>query len=48
MEDLIEHLVRWNLHPEVMVTDRFTLDQAKQAYEAFDSGHTGKVAIVWE
>jgi threonine dehydrogenase-like Zn-dependent dehydrogenase len=48
MEDLVEHLVRWNLHPEVLVTHRFTLDQAKQAYEAFDSGHTGKVAIVWE
>jgi threonine dehydrogenase-like Zn-dependent dehydrogenase len=48
MEDLVEHLVRWNLHPEVMVTHCFMLDQAKQAYEAFDSGHTGKVAIVWE
>ena len=47
MEDLVEHLVRWNLHPEVMVTHRFTLNQTKQAYEAFDSGHTGKVAIVW-
>ncbi|WP_149403060.1 zinc-dependent alcohol dehydrogenase family protein [Dictyobacter arantiisoli] len=48
MEDLLEHLVRWNLHPEIMVTHRFTLDQAREAYELFDSGKCGKVAIVWE
>ncbi len=48
MEDLVELLVRWQLHPEILVTDRFTLDQAKQAYELFDSGKVGKVAIVWE
>jgi len=48
MEELVELLVRWNLHPEVMVTHRFTLDQARQAYETFDTGRTGKVAIVWE
>ncbi|GLV56367.1 alcohol dehydrogenase [Dictyobacter sp. S3.2.2.5] len=48
MEDLVEHLVRWNLHPDVMVTHRFTLDQAREAYETFDGGKTGKVAIVWE
>ena len=48
MVDLVEHLVRWDLHPDRMVTDRFTLDQAREAYELFDSGKTGKVAIVWE
>ncbi len=48
MEELVEHLVRWKLHPEVMVTHTFPLDQARQAYELFDSDHTGKVAIVWE
>ncbi len=48
MENLIEQLVRWDLHPEVMVTHRFALNQAKQAYELFDSGKTGKVAMVWE
>jgi threonine dehydrogenase-like Zn-dependent dehydrogenase len=48
MEELVEHLVRWNLHPDVLVTHRFTLDQARQAYEIFDTGTTGKVAIVWE
>ena len=48
MEELAELLVRWNLHPEVMVTHTFTLEEAREAYELFDSGHTGKVAIVWK
>lgn len=48
MIDLVEHLVRWGLHPEGMVTHRFPLDQAREAYEIFDGGRTGKVAIVWE
>lgn len=48
MEDLVEHLVRWNLHPEVLVTHRFSLAQAKEAYELFDTGQTGKVALVWD
>ncbi|KAL0482395.1 alcohol dehydrogenase [Acrasis kona] len=48
MEDLVELLVRWKLHPEVLVTHKFRLDQAKEAYELFDSGKTGKVAIVFE
>ena len=48
MEELVELLVRWDLHPDQMVTHRFTLDQAREAYETFDSGRTGKVAIVWD
>jgi threonine dehydrogenase-like Zn-dependent dehydrogenase len=48
MIDLVEHLVRWDLHPDRMVTHRFRLDQAREAYEIFDGGKTGKVAIVWE
>jgi threonine dehydrogenase-like Zn-dependent dehydrogenase len=48
MEDLVERLVRWNLHPEVLVTHRFPLAQAKEAYELFDTGQTGKVALVWD
>ncbi len=48
MEDLVEHLVRWKLHPDVLVTHQFRIDQARQAYELFDGGQTGKVALVWE
>jgi threonine dehydrogenase-like Zn-dependent dehydrogenase len=48
MEDLVEKLVAWKLHPEQIVTHRFPLEQAKEAYEVFDSGSPGKVSIVWE
>ena len=33
MEELVERLVRWNLHPEDIVTHRFPLDQADEAYK---------------
>lgn len=45
MEELAERLVRWNLHPEDIVTHRFTLDQAPEAYSLMASGRCGKVAI---
>jgi threonine dehydrogenase-like Zn-dependent dehydrogenase len=48
MFDLVEHLVRWGLHPDRLVTHQFSLDQAREAYELFDLGKTGKVAIVWD
>jgi threonine dehydrogenase-like Zn-dependent dehydrogenase len=48
MEDLVELLVRWDLHPDVMVTHTFTLDQGREAYETFDTGKTGKVAIIFD
>jgi threonine dehydrogenase-like Zn-dependent dehydrogenase len=48
MEDLLEHLVRWDLHPETIVTDRFPLDQAGQAYQMAAEGHSGKVCIVFD
>jgi threonine dehydrogenase-like Zn-dependent dehydrogenase len=48
MEDLLEHLVRWDLHPEVIVTHRFPLDQADQAYQVAAAGQGGKVCIVFD
>jgi threonine dehydrogenase-like Zn-dependent dehydrogenase len=48
MEDLLEHLVRWNLHPETVVTHRFALNQADEAYRVADQGLGGKVCIVFE
>ncbi len=47
MEELVELLVRWNLHPEVMVTDRFALEDAEAAYRLADGGRAGKVAITF-
>jgi threonine dehydrogenase-like Zn-dependent dehydrogenase len=46
VEELLEHLVRWNLHPERIVTHRFTLDQADEAYRVADRGAAGKVCIL--
>jgi threonine dehydrogenase-like Zn-dependent dehydrogenase len=45
MEELVERLVRWNLHPEDIVTHRFSLEQADQAYSLMASGRCGKVAV---
>lgn len=46
MEELVEKLVEWNLKPEVIVSHRFTLDQAADAYRIADEGQSGKVVIV--
>src|SRR5579863_6634199 len=45
MEELVERLVRWSLHPEDIVTHRFPLDQADEAYSLMASGRCGKVAV---
>ena len=45
MEELVERLVRWNLHPEQIVTHRFPLAQASEAYALMASGQCGKVAV---
>jgi hypothetical protein len=42
----LEHLVRWDLHPERTVTAQFPLAQAGGAYGLADSSSAGKVAIV--
>ncbi len=46
MEELVERLVRWDLHPERTVTDQFPLAAAEAAYRSADEGRRGKVAIV--
>lgn len=48
MAELLADLDRWGLHPEVVVSDRFPLEQVAEAYRAADSGRLGKVAVVWE
>jgi threonine dehydrogenase-like Zn-dependent dehydrogenase len=45
MEELVERLVRWNLHPEDIVTHRFSLERADEAYQLMSSGRCGKVAV---
>jgi threonine dehydrogenase-like Zn-dependent dehydrogenase len=45
MQLLVQDLVRWELHPEVTVTDRFDLDDVGDAYRTADEGRGGKVAV---
>ena len=48
MEDLVEKLVAWDLKPEVIVSHRFSLEQAAEAYRVADEGQSGKVCIVFD
>ena len=48
MEELVERLVTWKLHPEELVTHRFALDQVDRAYSLMASGRCGKVAVCFD
>jgi threonine dehydrogenase-like Zn-dependent dehydrogenase len=48
MEDLVERIVRWSIHPEDLVTNRFPLEKADEAYALMASGKSGKVAVVFD
>jgi len=48
MEELVEKLVRWNIHPEDLVTDTFSLENVSAAYELMAGGKCGKVAVVFD
>jgi threonine dehydrogenase-like Zn-dependent dehydrogenase len=45
MEELVERLVRWNLHPADIITHRFPLERSSDAYALMASGKCGKVAV---
>ncbi|HUA98706.1 MAG TPA: zinc-binding dehydrogenase [Terracidiphilus sp.] len=45
MEELVERLVRWELHPAEIITHRFPLERAGEAYALMASGRCGKVAV---
>jgi threonine dehydrogenase-like Zn-dependent dehydrogenase len=45
MDELVERLVRWNLHPADIITHRFSLERAAEAYALMASGKCGKVAV---
>ena len=48
MEELVERIVRWGIHPEDLVTHRFPLEDADKAYELMAAGNCGKVAVVFD
>lgn len=45
MEELVERLIRWDLHPADIITHRFALQRADEAYALMASGRCGKVAV---
>jgi threonine dehydrogenase-like Zn-dependent dehydrogenase len=48
MEELVERLVRWNIHPEELVTHRYPLEKADEAYALMAEGKCGKVAVCFD
>ena len=48
MDELVERLVRWNLHPADLITHRFAIEDVSQAYELMSSGRCGKVAVCFD
>ena len=47
MEELVERLVRWGIHPEDLITHEFPLEKAGEAYALMAKGDCGKVAVVF-
>lgn len=48
MEELVERIERWGIHPETLITHRFKLDKVADAYKLMASGKCGKVAVVFD
>jgi 2-desacetyl-2-hydroxyethyl bacteriochlorophyllide A dehydrogenase len=48
MEELVERLDRWGLHPDRTVTDTFSLAEVSAAYHLADTATRGKVAVVMD
>jgi threonine dehydrogenase-like Zn-dependent dehydrogenase len=48
MEELVERLVRWNMHPADLITHRFPLERVADAYALMASGKCGKVAVCFD
>jgi 2-desacetyl-2-hydroxyethyl bacteriochlorophyllide A dehydrogenase len=48
LEELVEHLDRWGIHPHDTCTHRLPLEEAAQAYDLADKGQSGKVCLVFD
>jgi threonine dehydrogenase-like Zn-dependent dehydrogenase len=48
MEELVERILRWGIHPESLITHRFPLEKAGEAYALMNEGRCGKVAVVFD
>ncbi|MCD8350585.1 MAG: zinc-binding dehydrogenase [Planctomycetaceae bacterium] len=48
MEELLERLVTWGIHPDRLITNRYPLSRAAEAYEVMAAGKSGKVAVCFD
>lgn len=48
MEDLTERIVGWGIHPADLITHRYPLEKAEEAFALMAQGMCGKVAVVFE
>lgn len=48
LEELVERLDRWGIHPDRVSDVRLPLDRAAEAYELAAAGQTGKVCVVFD
>ncbi len=48
MEELVQMLVRWKIHPEDLITHRFPLENVSEAYALMAGGKCGKVAVCFD
>jgi threonine dehydrogenase-like Zn-dependent dehydrogenase len=48
MEELVERIERWGIHPEALVTHVFPLERARAAYWLMASGDCRKVAVAFD
>jgi len=47
LEEAASWIISRNLPIEDLITHRFPLEQAQEAYRVFQEGQTGKVVFVW-
>lgn len=48
MEELVERIERWGIHPEELITHRFPLEHVAEGFALMNEGKCGKVAICFD
>lgn len=48
MEELVERIERWGIHPEELITHRFSLEHVAEGFALMNEGKCGKVAICFD
>jgi len=48
MEELVERIERWGIHPADLITNRFKLEDVADGFALMNEGKCGKVAIVFD